>query len=209
LYCIVLYCTVLYCIMSYCIVLHCIILHPRSHTHPHWLLAGGVTAQMLMGKGMSVSTATARHVRVQRRPEMEEARSKLPIIMEEHTVCTASCCSACLRTDLHACMHAYIYTYIHKYMHTYIHTYIHTSIHPSIHPSIHTYIHTCMHAYMAHSSTPACFSQVADKHATCTSSQIMEAVNQNDFVVICGETGSGKTTQLPQFLYEAGYTQPK
>lgn len=35
---------------------------------------------------------------------------------------------------------------------------------------------------------------------------IMEAIHDNDVVVIAGETGSGKTTQLPQFLYEAGYT---
>uniref|UniRef100_A0A3Q0RF39 Activating signal cointegrator 1 complex subunit 3 n=1 Tax=Amphilophus citrinellus TaxID=61819 RepID=A0A3Q0RF39_AMPCI len=34
---------------------------------------------------------------------------------------------------------------------------------------------------------------------------IMEAVRENPCVVICGETGSGKTTQVPQFLYEAGY----
>lgn len=26
-------------------------------------------------------------------------------------------------------------------------------------------------------------------------------------MIICGETGSGKTTQLPQFLYEAGYAR--
>lgn len=35
---------------------------------------------------------------------------------------------------------------------------------------------------------------------------IMEAINENDVVVIVGETGSGKTTQVPQFLYEAGYS---
>ncbi|KFV76813.1 putative ATP-dependent RNA helicase DHX37, partial [Struthio camelus australis] len=35
---------------------------------------------------------------------------------------------------------------------------------------------------------------------------IMEAINENPIVIICGETGSGKTTQVPQFLYEAGYT---
>ena len=35
--------------------------------------------------------------------------------------------------------------------------------------------------------------------------EIMEAVNYNSVVLICGETGSGKTTQIPQFLYEAGY----
>lgn len=34
---------------------------------------------------------------------------------------------------------------------------------------------------------------------------IMEAVRENPCVVLCGETGSGKTTQMPQFLYEAGY----
>lgn len=35
--------------------------------------------------------------------------------------------------------------------------------------------------------------------------KIMEAIHHNDVVVICGETGSGKTTQVPQFLYESGY----
>lgn len=35
----------------------------------------------------------------------------------------------------------------------------------------------------------------------------MEAVKENDCVVLCGETGSGKTTQVPQFLYEAGYAR--
>ncbi|OCT98359.1 hypothetical protein XELAEV_18010591mg [Xenopus laevis] len=34
---------------------------------------------------------------------------------------------------------------------------------------------------------------------------IMEAIKENSVVVLCGETGSGKTTQVPQFLYEAGY----
>eukprot|EP00898_Chlorokybus_atmophyticus_P000310 jgi/Chlat1/127/Chrsp1S03220 len=35
--------------------------------------------------------------------------------------------------------------------------------------------------------------------------EIMETVNDNPISIICGETGSGKTTQVPQFLYEAGY----
>ncbi|RKP04633.1 P-loop containing nucleoside triphosphate hydrolase protein, partial [Thamnocephalis sphaerospora] len=37
---------------------------------------------------------------------------------------------------------------------------------------------------------------------------IMETIKENSVVVICGETGSGKTTQIPQFLYEAGYGNP-
>lgn len=37
--------------------------------------------------------------------------------------------------------------------------------------------------------------------------QIMELINEHPIVILAGETGSGKTTQVPQFLYEAGYTQ--
>jgi ATP-dependent RNA helicase DHX37/DHR1 len=38
--------------------------------------------------------------------------------------------------------------------------------------------------------------------------KIMEAIYNNSSVVIWGATGSGKTTQLPQFLFEAGYGSP-
>ncbi|CDS09619.1 hypothetical protein LRAMOSA10979 [Lichtheimia ramosa] len=38
--------------------------------------------------------------------------------------------------------------------------------------------------------------------------RIMEAIRNNTVVIICGETGSGKTTQVPQFLYEAGWSHP-
>lgn len=38
--------------------------------------------------------------------------------------------------------------------------------------------------------------------------QIMEAITLNPAIVLCGETGSGKTTQVPQFLFEAGYGTP-
>ncbi|KAJ9664325.1 putative ATP-dependent RNA helicase DHR1 [Neophaeococcomyces mojaviensis] len=35
--------------------------------------------------------------------------------------------------------------------------------------------------------------------------EIMEAIHNHSVVVVKGETGSGKTTQLPQFLFEAGF----
>jgi ATP-dependent RNA helicase DHX37/DHR1 len=35
--------------------------------------------------------------------------------------------------------------------------------------------------------------------------KIMEAIHNNPCVIVWGTTGSGKTTQVPQFLFEAGY----
>ncbi|EAY19187.1 kurz protein, putative [Trichomonas vaginalis G3] len=35
--------------------------------------------------------------------------------------------------------------------------------------------------------------------------EILESIRENDIIIIQGDTGSGKTTQVPQFLYEAGY----
>jgi ATP-dependent RNA helicase DHX37/DHR1 len=35
--------------------------------------------------------------------------------------------------------------------------------------------------------------------------EIMEAITDNTILVLCGETGCGKTTQVPQFLWEAGW----
>ncbi|KAM7269789.1 hypothetical protein ACFE04_025286 [Oxalis oulophora] len=37
--------------------------------------------------------------------------------------------------------------------------------------------------------------------------QLLEAINDHQVLVIVGETGSGKTTQIPQYLHEAGYTK--
>lgn len=37
--------------------------------------------------------------------------------------------------------------------------------------------------------------------------QFLEAIAEYQVLVIVGETGSGKTTQLPQYLHEAGYTK--
>eukprot|EP00397_Hematodinium_sp_SG-2012_P004562 GEMP01004574.1.p1 GENE.GEMP01004574.1~~GEMP01004574.1.p1 ORF type:complete len:1212 (+),score=350.82 GEMP01004574.1:134-3637(+) len=35
--------------------------------------------------------------------------------------------------------------------------------------------------------------------------EIVECVLENDVIVLCGDTGCGKSTQVPQFLYEAGF----
>ncbi|KAH0969671.1 hypothetical protein GBA52_028463 [Prunus armeniaca] len=37
--------------------------------------------------------------------------------------------------------------------------------------------------------------------------KLLEAVENHQVLVIVGETGSGKTTQIPQYLHEAGYTK--
>lgn len=38
---------------------------------------------------------------------------------------------------------------------------------------------------------------------------LLEAIADHQVLIIEGETGSGKTTQIPQYLYEAGYTSNK
>jgi hypothetical protein len=38
--------------------------------------------------------------------------------------------------------------------------------------------------------------------------EVMDAVRNHDVIIVCGETGSGKSTQIPQFLYEGGLTLP-
>jgi len=36
--------------------------------------------------------------------------------------------------------------------------------------------------------------------------EIVDAIRNNNVTILCSETGSGKSTQVPQFLYEAGFT---
>ena len=39
--------------------------------------------------------------------------------------------------------------------------------------------------------------------------QLLEAIKEHQVLIVVAETGSGKTTQLPQYLHEAGYTENK
>lgn len=36
---------------------------------------------------------------------------------------------------------------------------------------------------------------------------LIQAVREHQVLIIEGETGSGKTTQIPQYLHEAGFTE--
>lgn len=36
--------------------------------------------------------------------------------------------------------------------------------------------------------------------------ELIQAVREHQVLIIEGETGSGKTTQIPQYLHEAGFT---
>ena len=36
--------------------------------------------------------------------------------------------------------------------------------------------------------------------------EVLDTIRNHDVTIVCGETGSGKSTQVPQFLYEAGFT---
>lgn len=38
-------------------------------------------------------------------------------------------------------------------------------------------------------------------------SELLRIVRDNNIIIIVGETGSGKTTQLTQYLHEDGYTK--
>lgn len=37
--------------------------------------------------------------------------------------------------------------------------------------------------------------------------EITECILNNDVIILSGETGSGKTTQVPQFLFESGFAK--
>ena len=46
-----------------------------------------------------------------------------------------------------------------------------------------------------------------DLPVTAMEFEIMDAIRNNDVTIICGETGSGKSTQIPAYVYEGGMCQ--
>ncbi|KAL0792677.1 hypothetical protein Bca101_064054 [Brassica carinata] len=61
-------------------------------------------------------------------------------------------------------------------------------------------------AFVVHVSRPAEVEQTRkDLPIIMMEQEIMEAINYHPTVIISGKTGCGKTTQVPQFLYEAGF----
>jgi hypothetical protein len=67
-------------------------------------------------------------------------------------------------------------------------------------------------AYSAYAPLPSTLARPADVEAARrelpvvrAEGDILEAVAGSDVVLLCGETGSGKTTQVPQMLLEVGY----
>ncbi|ERS95599.1 ATP-dependent RNA helicase DHX37/DHR1 [Sporothrix schenckii 1099-18] len=55
------------------------------------------------------------------------------------------------------------------------------------------------------SRTPEVEKQRMELPVVAEEQQIVEAIHEHDIVILSGGTGSGKTTQVPQFLYEAGF----
>ncbi|KAL1896545.1 putative ATP-dependent RNA helicase DHR1 [Sporothrix stenoceras] len=53
--------------------------------------------------------------------------------------------------------------------------------------------------------TPEVEKQRMELPVVAEEQQIIEAIHEHDIVILSGGTGSGKTTQVPQFLYEAGF----
>lgn len=58
------------------------------------------------------------------------------------------------------------------------------------------------------SRTPEVEKQRMELPVVAEEQQIIEAIHEHDIVILSGGTGSGKTTQVPQFLYEAGFGHP-
>lgn len=54
------------------------------------------------------------------------------------------------------------------------------------------------------SSQKSCSSEAGKLPIYQFKKELVQAVKDNIFLVVTGETGSGKTTQLPQYLYQAG-----